>query len=346
VEPRSEEGHCSYFLRGFNMFSRPNTLVAAACATCLTFSVMGSANAGETPTVSEFLNAANALYLIDATPAGMSRFTSNGAAVMLDDETDGAFADVFITKENQLIISYQGTTGGLNFLVNPIATVTQVVTDIQVVEEDDLEGNTPAGLTTSLSFAKSVIALANAQGFSTSNIFVTGHSLGGIEAEFVASQTGIGGIGFESTGISNTPVAGATGSNFVDSVTFGDPVGNFSSDIDALQPNAPPFVANGGQAPHYGNIVFLGTPSDETTLINDLSGASIENLADDLTLLDLVLEFHLPGVQAHDLNVTLNPSSDLVDGLGDMAGEVENWANLQIPALISAASAAGRLTKG
>jgi hypothetical protein len=322
-----------------------NIFIAAASAACI--GAMGSANAAGTPTVSEFLNAANALYLINATPAGMSRFTNHGVPVTLVDDVDGAIADVFVTAESQLIISYQGTTGGLNFLVNPTAAATQLVTDIDVVINDDFGGNTPAALTSSLNFAKSVVAMAQAQGFSTSNIFVTGHSLGGIECEYVASQTGLGGIAFESTGIANHPVAGVTGSNFVNTVTFGDPVGNFSSDIMAEQPTAPAFVANGGMAPHFGSIVFLGTPSDETTLRNAIEGKMVTNLATDLAAIELVLEFHLPGVQAHDLGVTLNPSSQLIDGVGDMAGEVlKNVATLQIPAFISAASAAGRLSKG
>jgi hypothetical protein len=328
------------------MLNRPKILIAAVSAAGLMSATMGSAQAAGTPTVSEFLNAANALYLINATPSGMTRFTSNGRQVSLTDDANGAIADVFVTAENQVIISYQGTTGGLNFLINPTAAATQLITDIDVVINDDFGGNTPAALTTSLSFAKSVVAMAEAQGFTTANIFVTGHSLGGIEAEYVASQTGLGGIGFESTGIADKPASAATGSNFIDTVTFGDPVGNFSSDIMAEQPTAPPFVANGGMAPHYGQIVFLGTPADETTLRNAVEGSTILDLATDVAVIDLVLEFHLPGVQAHDLDVTLNPSSELIDGIGDMKGDVLDFSNLQIPALINAAQQAGRLTKG
>jgi hypothetical protein len=62
--------------------------------------------------------------------------------------------------------------------------------------------------------------------------------------------------------------------------------------------------------------------------------------------IELMAEFHLPGVQAHDLNVTLNPSNGLVDGVGNMGGQVLNVGNLEIPAFISETEAAGRLTKG
>ncbi len=326
------------------MSSTRNIFIAAASAACLSFA--GSAEAAGTPTVSEFLNAANAVYLINATPSGMTRFTHNGVPVTLVDDADGAVASVYVTAEHQVVIAYQGTTGGLNFLVNPIAAATQVATDIQVVLSDDYSGTPPAALTSSLNFAGLVVSLAEAQGFTTANIFVTGHSLGGIEAEYVAQQTGLGGIAFESTGIADRPASGVTGANFVNTVTFGDPVGNFGSDIQAEQPTAPPFVAGGGMAPHFGQIVFLGTPSDETTLRNDIEGKSVLNLGSDLDFIELLLEFHLPGVQAHDLEVTLNPSSAIVDDVGDMAGQVLNVGNLQIPAFINAASAAGRLVKG
>jgi len=316
-----------------------------AVAAVSAFGSAGNADAA-TPTVSEFLNAANALYQIDATPAGMTVFTSNGKAVTLTDDANGAVGGVFVTAEHQVIIAFQGTTGGTNFLINPIAAASQLATDVQVVETDDSAGTPPAALTTSLSFAQSVVSSAKAQGFTTSNIFVTGHSLGGIEAEFVALETGLGGIAFESTGLADKPAAGVTGANFVNTVTFGDPVGNFGSDIQADQPTAPPFVANGGLAPHFGSIVFLGTPSDQTTLQNELEGNPVSDLSSDIDFLSLLLEFHLPGVQAHDLNITLDPSTPIVDGVGDTAGEVLDVGNLQIPALINAAAAAGRLIKG
>jgi hypothetical protein len=306
----------------------------------------GTAHA-QTPTVSEFLNAANALYQINATPSGMTRFTSNGKQVTLTDDGNGAVAGVFVTAERQIIISFQGTTGGTNFLINPVAAASQLATDVQVVETDDDAGTPPAALTTSLSFAQSVVSMANAQGFTTSNIFVTGHSLGGIESEFVAIETGLGGIAFESTGLSDKPAPGVTGANFVNTVTFGDPVGNFGSDIEADQPTAPPFVPNGGLAPHFGNVVFLGTPSDQTTLQNELLGNPVSDLGSDIDFLSLLIEFHLPGVQAHDMDISLSPSTPIVDDVGDMNGEVlSGVANLQIPAFISAASAAGRLVKG
>ena len=95
-----------------------------------------------------------------------------------------------MTPQNQVIIAYQGTTGGENIAINPLGAIGALVTDVGVYAGV----TTPAELD-SLNFAKFVTALANAQGFSTSNVFVTGHSLGGIEAEYVAAHTGLGGMG-------------------------------------------------------------------------------------------------------------------------------------------------------
>ena len=319
--------------------------ITGATAVIAALGLAASASAATTPTVSELLNAANCEYLINAVPAGMKAFTNNGTPVTFTDNTDGVVAAAFVTKENQVIIAFQGTTGGLNFLVDPEAAASQTITDLQIFLNDSLNGVIPGAYSVSLNFANSVVAMAEAQGFSTSNIFVTGHSLGGIEAEFVAQQTGLGGIGFEPTGLATKPVAGATGANFIDIVTGGDPVGNFSSDLQADQPLAPPFVAQGGTAPHYGMIVMIGSAADEATLRTDAQ--LFDTPAGDAAGLDatvtLLLDFHLPGTQAHLLNITLNPSAAAIDGLGIQNGPVFSVANDTIPQLIQAASSAGKL---
>jgi hypothetical protein len=265
--------------------------------------------------------------------------------VTFTDNADGVVASVFVTKENQLIIAFQGTTGGLNIVLDPAAAAAQLITDIGVFLSDTTAHVTPAAYGVSLNFANSVLTLAENDGIARSNIFVTGHSLGGIEAEFVAQQTGLGGIGFEPTGLATAPAAGATGINFLNVVTDGDPVGNFSSDIRGEQPLAPAFVTEGGIAPHFGAIVIVGNAADQATLAHAVAGAG--NPADDGAVLtkaaELLLEFHLPGVQAHDLGVTLDPSSPLVDDIGNLGGPVFSVANDTIPQLIQQASAAGKL---
>jgi len=318
------------------------TLIAGLAA----LGFAGTTRAATTPTVSEFINAANCEYLVNAVPAGMRPFMSDGEPVTITDKADGVVAAVFVSAENQIIIAYQGTTGGQNLALDPVAAAAQFITDIGIFLDDTAKkGITPVAYRTALNFAQTVVTLATAQGFPASNVFVTGHSLGGIEAEYVSQQTGLGGLSLEATGLATKATAAATGTNFVNLVTDGDPVGNFSSDIPAEQPFAPAFVAQGGKAPHYGPIVLLGNAAAQTTLSRTV--ANIGNPFDApsilLNLTDLVLEYHLIGVQAHDAGVTLNPYSAQEDNSGNLNGPVFNIAALDIPGLIEQAAAAGKL---
>jgi hypothetical protein len=296
------------------------------------------------PTVTQFLNAANAEYVIGGVPAGMHPFTFLGIPVSYTDVLDGVSAQVWVTPQNQIVIAYQGTTGGENIAIDPVAAVTQIITDIGIYA-----GTTPPAELDSLGFANTVLGLAKLEGYSSSNVFVTGHSLGGIEAEYVASKTGLGGIGFESTGLPKFNGEGA-GNNFVNIVTYGDPVGNYSSDIKGEQPFSASYVAGGGSLPHYGNIIMVGSPGDQATLSQDVAkwgdGNAVDQVAVLGNLVGLLIDFHLPGTQAHDLGVTLNPYASIVDGGGVQNSTVFNVAGDTIAQLIAAASAHGNLLPG
>ena len=301
-------------------------------------------SAASSPTVTQFLNAANAEYVIGGVPAGMHAFTFLGVPVSYTTVFDGVSAQVWVTQQNQLVIAYQGTTGGEYLGVDPLAALSQIITDIGIYG-----GTTPPAEIDSLNFANFVVGLAKLEGYSTSNIFLTGHSLGGIEAEYVAAKTGLGGIAFESTGLPAFAGEGA-GSNFVNVVTYGDPVGNYASDIAGEQPFAAPYVAHGGKLPHYGNIVLVGNASDQTTLHNDVAKWGDGNIGDQAAvlgnLIGLLTDFHLPGTQAHDLGVTLNPYAAIVDGIGVQNSTVFNVGGDTIAQLIAAASAHGNLLQG
>lgn len=325
-------------------------ILETLCATVtLALTAASAAAASTTPTVTQLLDAANAEYIIGGVPAGMHAFRYLGVPVSYTDPLDGVSASVWVTPQNQLVIAYQGTTGGENIILDPAGAAAQVITDIGIFFADTSAGIRPAAYGDALNFAKVVIGMAEMEGYSTANIFVTGHSLGGIEAAYVAQQTGLGGIGFEPTGLSTTPASGATGTNFVNIVTDGDPVANFGSDLPGEQPFAPPYVAKGGRAPHYGWIVVIGNPADQAALSQAVAKYGDGNPVDDAGVLAnlaaLLLEFHLPGVQAHDLGVTLSPSAAVVDGIGELNGPVFNVASDTIPQLIQQASAAGKLVQ-
>ncbi len=283
--------------------------VLTACA--LPFAATCAAAKGfPSPTVSEFLNAANVEYIGKGIPVGLTAFLVNGQQLSYTDKSTGVQADVWQTGAGQLIVAFQGTQDFQQFLV-----------DIGVYLKEVTKGEQE-----SAAFVQTALADAAAQGIAASDVFITGHSLGGIEAEYAAQQTGLAGIAFEPTGI--PPGSGlGDGSNFVNIVTYGDPVGNYCSDIKGLQPFAPPYVQGGGKLPHYGQIVQIGNSSDQKKLT--------KNALNLIALFGLLLDYHLPGVQAHDLDVTLSPYSSLIDGIGDMKGAVIDVGNDTISQLLA-----------
>ncbi|MBB3747676.1 hypothetical protein FHT44_000137 [Mycolicibacterium sp. BK634] len=294
-----------------------------------------------TPTVAQFLNAAAAEYVLGGTPGGLRPFTVNGVPVTSTNTLTGERAQVWVTPQNQIIIAYQGTTGGTNLLFNPLIAISQIVTDLQVLYTH----TTPQAFHDALAFAQRVQADAALQGYSTSDIFVTGHSLGGWEAEYVAQQTGLDGIGFESPGM-NTIVAGnGADSGFVNIETYGDPAAYFATDLPGLQPFMPTYVPAGGLKPHYGAIVMIGDPNAVAPLFNASALYGYGPIGDLIFMVDTLgnfFEHHLPGMQAYNLDV--DPDPGVVPWLGLPMGPVETgYGALTISQLLQAASDAGQL---
>jgi hypothetical protein len=294
-----------------------------------------------TPTVAQFLDAATAEYGLGTTPAGLQPFTVNGVQMASTNIWSGESAQAWVTPAAQIIIAYQGTTGGTNLLVNPLIAISQIVADLQVIFTD----TTPQVFTDALKFEERVQAAAAAQGYSSDDIFVTGHSLGGWEAEYVAQQTGLGGIGFESPGMNSKVAGNGNSSGFVNIETYGDTAAYFSTDLPGLQPFMPAYVAGGGSKPHYGSIVVIGDPNATTPLINAsaLWGTSV--IGDIIFAVDILVNFfehHLPGMQAHNLDVAPDPG--VVPWLGSVMGPIETgYGDMTIPQLQQAASNAGTL---
>jgi hypothetical protein len=294
-----------------------------------------------TPTVAEFLDAATTEYTLGGQPGGLTPFTVNGVPVTDTNDITGTAAQVWVTPQNQIIIAYSGTTGGTNLLFNPLIAVTEVLDDAQQI----FTQTTPPAFPDALNFEQQVQAEAAEQGYSPNSIFVTGHSLGGWEAEYVAENTGLGGIGFESLGLNTTVPGNGADSLFVNTATYGDPAGFFASDLPGEQPFAPAYVPGGGSDPHYGPIVLLGNPSSGYPLTNaaaDLWGTSIVgDLLFGADALVNLLEYHLPGNQAYNLDV--DPEPDLLPGTAADTGPVYDFGDLTIPEFLQAASTDGIL---
>ncbi|WP_193045487.1 hypothetical protein [Mycolicibacterium baixiangningiae] len=296
-----------------------------------------------TPTVAQFLNASAAGYVLGSTPGGLMPFTVDGFQMSSTNVFSGMVGRAWVTPEGQVIIAYQGTTGGTNLLFNPLITVSQIIADLQVV----FTGTTPLAFYDALDFAERVQAEAAVQGYASDDIFVTGHSLGGWEAQFVAQQTGLAGIGFEAPGINTVVPGNGADSMFVNIGTYGSSAPYMSTDLPGLQPFMPPYVPGGGSKPHYGPIVMIGDPAAMTPLYNasTLWGESL--IGSMIFLVDYLgnfFQYHLPGVQAYHLDVTPDPG--VVLWLGTARGPVHTgYGVLTIPELMKAASDDGILFK-
>ena len=294
-----------------------------------------------TPTVAQFLNASAAEYVLGGTPGGLTPFTVDGVQLTSATVISGEAARVWVTPDKQIIIAYQGTTGGTNLLFDPLITVAQVIADIRVVLTD----TTPRAFTDALTFEQQVQTAAAQQGYGAGDIFVTGHSLGGWEAEYVAQQTGLGGIGFESPGISPTVAGNGADSGFVNVETYGDTAAYISTDLLGLQPFMPAYVPGGGSKPHYGSIVMIGDPNATTPLIDASAKWGRGPLADAVFAVALFGNFsehHLPGMQAYNLDVSPDPG--VVPWLGATLGPVDTGdGNLTISQLEHTASQSGTL---
>lgn len=298
---------------------------------------------GKTPTVSQFLNAATAAYVWGGTPGDLKPFVVDGKQMESTNVLTGMSGKAWVTPEGQIIIAYQGTTGGTNLLHNPLIAVTQVIADTQVIFTD----TPPRAFLDAVDFEREVEAAAIAQGYRQDDIFVTGHSLGGWEAAYVAQQTGVGGIGFESPGLNTTVPGNGADSGFVNILTYGDTAAYFSTDLPGLQPFMPEYVPGGGSKPHYGSIVMIGNPDAAIPLMNSAALLSTGPIGAAIFVADILVNFfqyHLPGVQAYHLGV--GPDPGVVPWLGNASGPVNaDYADMTIPELQQAASDAGTLIR-
>lgn len=294
-----------------------------------------------TPTVAQFLHAATAAYVLGSTPAGLQPFVVDGFQMAETNIFTGMVGKAWVTPEGQVIIAYQGTTGGTHLLFNPLMVIPQLIADLQVV----FTRTTPWAFHNALDFAQRVRAEAALQGYDDADIFVTGHSLGGWEAQYVAQQTGLSGIGFEAPGINTTVPGNGADSMFVNIGTYGSTAPFMATDLPGLQPFMPPFSPGGGSKPHFGPMVMIGDPAAMTPLYNasTLWGESLIGSA--IFLLDFLgnfFQYHLPGVQAYHLDIIPDPG--VVPFLGTARGPVhQGYGELTIPMLLARASDDGIL---
>src|ERR1051326_8464689 len=243
------------------------------------------------PTLPEYAAAASAAYG-SSVPQGMTLLVRSDPSL----QSDGFSAEALLDSQGHIIIAFEGT------YANIFSTYGRgsLAADAAL-----MNGQTPQALREAISFATAV----EAQFFG--KIYVTGHSLGGAEAEAVDRALGsdcAGGVTFGAPGLPDNVETGQ--SNLIDYVDKNDPVGNFASD-SGLGPFAPNMY-------HYGTVVSTGSDGH---IVQDL----LTNLQDSLNISDEKSEYsvsrafsdfiagipyHLIGHYLSDLGVFV-PSSDL-----------------------------------
>jgi hypothetical protein len=179
-------------------------------------------------------------------------------------------------------------------------------------------GQTPQALIDARAFADAVQAQTG-----SSLIYVTGHSLGGTEAEAMCQVLGsscAGGATFGATGLPGNTQAGP--SSLTNYIEYGDPVGNYASDSSSALSSISP-----SNMSHYGSIVMVGSPAAAQPLLAGASELQSSSSASGggpyyggdassaLNLASLIpiannLGFHLLATYAVDTGIsTLAPSS-------------------------------------
>lgn len=151
-----------------------------------------------------------------------------------------------------------------------------------------------------------MLAAAEAQGIGQDEVYLTGHSLGAAEAEYVAAQLDLPGETYGAPGIPADAIPAAPLSLPVNHVERGDPVGNYSANPDVL--NGALFSDD---ILRFGAPNYLGDPLAGTALA--AAGAQFEsgttpaqNAAGLVALAGLASQYHVLTTYAADLDVTLD----------------------------------------
>lgn len=158
-----------------------------------------------------FLDASNAVYNRSGVPD--LTFVKSSA-----NDIHGFYGEEFKDPSGNVLVAFEGTHAN-----NPIYALGTLDADLTLYH-----GNNPKCFTDALNFVQGII---------TENpgaaIYVTAHSLGASEAEYVATQDSAvaGGIAFAGTGLPNYFGPGNSNvANVFDYLDYGDPVANYGAD--------------------------------------------------------------------------------------------------------------------
>ncbi len=240
----------------------------------------------------EFIDAANAVYTHFDTTHSIGALTPltglNGIAIASLNEAHGFYAQAYSDTQGNVIVAFEGVYDGNG----------DAYYNGTVAASKDLErGLAPKAFADAIAFTNMVHQL-----YSAAPIYVAGHSLGGAEAQAVASNLSFisGGMTFGAPGI---PAAGSVApTNFVNYVEYLDPIGNAANDG---RPD-PFYNYTLIMGPHYGPVTYIGSNASQivsyTPLVGNLTLGALF-----LTAYKTIFStFHALDIYAGDLNKFLH----------------------------------------
>ncbi|TDH62464.1 hypothetical protein E2C06_11375 [Dankookia rubra] len=270
----------------------------------------GLPEASPPPDTATLLNAANWTYDRDLAnlPAGLRFLEAGGQPLALEVTADGFYGAAFLTAANQLVLAFEGThISALSS--DPEFVAAQVLADGLI-----FAGIVPPAFGDAVRFAEAALAAAAALGIPDTAVYLTGHSLGGGEAAFVAAQLDLPGETYGAPGLPPGSIPAGASSLLTNYVEYGDPVGNYSAEPDVLNG----FVQSPGIL-RFGPPSYLGNPLEGLAL--QAAGALFgpdstaeENAAGLAALGALARQYHVLTTYAADLGVKLQaPGEPLSD---------------------------------
>jgi Ca2+-binding RTX toxin-like protein len=259
-----------------------------------------------TPNNAQNLNAANWSYSQGgaALPAGFSYLMNSGKPVTLYNASTGFYGAALVASTGQVMVTFEGTnffTGSAEF------TAAQVLDDAAITAGIDAPS-----YQTALDFTQTAVTDAEALGSNPSDIYLDGHSLGGADVEYVASQLGIPGTTFGAPGIPAGDIPSGATQDLTNYVEYGDPVGNYA------QGGSEGNIVQSDNIVHYGTVDWTGSYLGIIPLTTAAIAYDAGDYATALTALAVALPFHLLGTYAESLGVPPLDNGDLSStGLGN-----------------------------
>jgi hypothetical protein len=250
--------------------------------------------------IRDCLDCSNAVYSsnVDAVPFIIPESQPFQLLYSSTNDSDGFSARAYIDPLGNIIIAYEGSD------LNPL-DLTGYGLGSKAADFALAQGERPQALQDAIDFASEAKVAAGALGYGADPIYVTGHSLGGTEAEAAAIalnssvQGGFisGAVTFGATGVPGYLSPGGN-NDFINYVDYGDVVGNFANDSLSELSLLAAAVKMGS---HFGSVDQVGSPLNAALIAAAFATDDVEALG------ALIVNYHILSNYAADLNLAFDP---------------------------------------